>query len=172
MTFCRELEREIFFIKASRVHQVFSLHILLPGSKHLLHLVEGGSGLEPLDLLLVEGVVEGDLFGAAVVVLQGCNNRLEKGHLILKQSSIIAGLTTETIYSQTNLQRQWLCQHPQLARVTHTGHKFNFIKSVFVEFESSTWEMNNRFGPLCKLDHFRKQIYLIAVQLRLIPYRF
>ena len=140
----------------------------------MLHLVERGSGLEPLDLLLVEGVVEGDLFGAAVVVLQGCNNRLEKGHLILKQCSIIAGLTTETIYSQTNLQRQWLCQHLQLARQGRAQIHFIFVYlySVFVELESSTWEMNNRFGPLCKLDHFRKQIYLIAVQLRLIPYRF
>ena len=32
----------------------------------LLHPVEGGSGLEPGDLLLVEGVVQGDVHALAV----------------------------------------------------------------------------------------------------------
>jgi hypothetical protein len=46
-------------------------------SKYFFHLVEGGSGLEPLNLLLVEGMVQGDVFGASVAVLQGGDKGLE-----------------------------------------------------------------------------------------------
>ena len=40
------------------------------GSGDLLHPVEGGSGLEPVDLLLVEGVVQEDGVGGPVTVIQ------------------------------------------------------------------------------------------------------
>ena len=40
------------------------------GGGHLLHPVEGAACLEPLDLLVVEGVVEQDGVGAAVAVAQ------------------------------------------------------------------------------------------------------
>ena len=48
------------------------------GSQFLLHPVEGGSGLEPFDLLLVESVVQGDVLAAAIGVGQGCHHGLEK----------------------------------------------------------------------------------------------
>lgn len=52
----------------------FLSHLLL----ELLHPVEGGACLEPLDLRLVEGVIESDGFLAAVAVLDHCCQGLEK----------------------------------------------------------------------------------------------
>ena len=50
----------------------------LGGGVDLLHPVEGGAGLEPLDLAGVEGVVEHDLVHAAVSVLQVALHLLEE----------------------------------------------------------------------------------------------
>lgn len=44
----------------------------------LLHPVEGGASLEPLDLRLIEGVVERDGFLAAIAVLDHCRQGLEQ----------------------------------------------------------------------------------------------
>lgn len=49
-------------------------HLLL----ELLHPVEGGASLEPLDLRLVEGVIESDGFLAAIAVLDHCRQGLEE----------------------------------------------------------------------------------------------
>ena len=43
-----------------------------------LHSVEGGAGVEPADLLLVERVVQGNTLRAAVRVLQHGRQRLKK----------------------------------------------------------------------------------------------
>ena len=40
------------------------------GSCDLLHPVQGGPGLEPVDLLLVEGVVQEDGVGGSIAVAQ------------------------------------------------------------------------------------------------------
>ena len=45
--------------------------------KNLLHLVECRSCLKPSDLLFIEGVVQGDVFSAAVGVLNGGNDGLK-----------------------------------------------------------------------------------------------
>ena len=45
--------------------------------ENFLHLVEGRSGLEPLDLLLVEGVVQADVLGGTVAVLDRGNDGLK-----------------------------------------------------------------------------------------------
>lgn len=52
------------------------LHRLL----ELLHPVESGAGPEPLELRLVEGVVQSDGLMAAIAVLECCRQGLEVGH--------------------------------------------------------------------------------------------
>ena len=47
---------------------------------HLLHPVEGWAGVEPIDLLLVEGVAQADLFGRTVGMVQHSGQGLNKGN--------------------------------------------------------------------------------------------
>ena len=58
------------------ISAVYSQLIFLR-SKDLLHLVEGRSGLEPFDLLLVERVVQGDVLSRAVAVFDRGDNGLK-----------------------------------------------------------------------------------------------
>jgi hypothetical protein len=57
-------QTKYFYYQASHAQGCLFL-----GALELLHAVEGAAGAEPLDLLLVEGVVEGDGLGGAIGLL-------------------------------------------------------------------------------------------------------
>jgi hypothetical protein len=64
------------------ISAVYSQLIFLR-SKDLLHLVEGRSGLEPFDLLLVERVIQGDVLCRAVAVLDRGDDGLKSNYDLL-----------------------------------------------------------------------------------------
>lgn len=79
----------------------------LPPRHHLLellHPVEGGAGLEPLDLCLVEGVVQRDGLLAAVAVLDHRGHGLGAGtqEASVRHVSIIC-----QVFLRHNIMRGW-----------------------------------------------------------------